>query len=118
MRESGGRTALVTGAAGFIGSHLVDHLRAHRYRVIAVDNVFRGRASNLAHRTDDPDTVFIIGDIRNQGAMRSLFEDFRPDLVFHLAAVAFIPYNVAHQTETLEVTVTATQSLIKISQSV
>jgi len=118
MPSSPEKTALVTGAAGFVGSHLVDHLREHRYRVVAVDNLFRGRPSNLAHRADDKDTVFIIADIRNHSAMRRLFDDFRPDLVFHLAAIAFIPYNVAHPTETLDVNVSATQALLEVAQAV
>lgn len=117
MSEERKRTALVTGGAGFIGSHLIDCLRTNGYRVVAVDNLFRGRVSNLTHRSNDADTMLVIGDVRDSSAMRQLFEDFRPHAVFHLAAIAFIPYNIAHPAESLTVNVVGTQVLLEAAQA-
>jgi UDP-glucose 4-epimerase len=72
---------LVTGGAGFIGSHLVDRLAAEGHRVRVIDNLSSGRLQNLAHRRD---VEVIIGDLKNpqdaQKAVRGV------DAVFHFAA--------------------------------
>jgi UDP-glucose 4-epimerase len=72
---------LVTGGAGFIGSHLVDRLAAERHQVRVIDNLSSGRLENLAHRRD---VEVIIGDLKNpqdvQKAVRGV------DAVFHFAA--------------------------------
>jgi UDP-glucose 4-epimerase len=72
---------LVTGGAGFIGSHLVDRLAAEGHQVRVIDNLSSGRLENLAHRRD---VEVIIGDLKNpqdvQKAVRGV------DAVFHFAA--------------------------------
>jgi UDP-glucose 4-epimerase len=72
---------LVTGGAGFIGSHLVDRLAAEGHQVRVIDNLSSGRLENLAHRRD---VEVIIGDLKNpqdaQKAVRGV------DTVFHFAA--------------------------------
>ena len=72
---------LVTGGAGFIGSHLVDRLAAEGHQVRVIDNLSSGRLENLAHRRD---VEVVIGDLKNpqdaQKAVRGV------DAVFHFAA--------------------------------
>jgi len=72
---------LVTGGAGFIGSHLVDRLAAEGHQVRIIDNLSSGRLENLAHRRD---VEVIVGDLKNpqdaQKAVRGV------DAVFHFAA--------------------------------
>ena len=72
---------LVTGGAGFIGSHLVDRLAAEGHQIRVIDNLSSGRLENLAHRRD---VEVIIGDLKNpqdvQKAVRGV------DAVFHFAA--------------------------------
>jgi len=72
---------LVTGGAGFIGSHLVDRLAAEGHQVRVIDNLSSGRLENLAHRRD---VEVIVGDLKNpqdaQKAVRGV------DAVFHFAA--------------------------------
>jgi UDP-glucose 4-epimerase len=77
---AGTRTALVTGGAGFIGSHLVDRLLALGYRVIVIDNLSTGKLKNL-----NPAATFHHADI-TQPAVSDVFQQERPGLVFHLAA--------------------------------
>ena len=74
------RTSLVTGGAGFIGSHLVDRLVSRGDRVVVVDNFSSGRRENL-----NPAAELHQLDIRSQ-ELHSLVSESMPDFVFHLAA--------------------------------
>ena len=73
-------TALVTGGAGFIGSHLVDELLNSGRRVIVVDDLSSGQLKHI-----NSNCVFMHGDITSD-ALDSIFEKEKPSLVFHLAA--------------------------------
>jgi UDP-glucose 4-epimerase len=77
--------ALVTGGAGFIGSNVVDALLDRADEVTVVDNLSSGRESNLA-RARDRGIAFHDADIRDGAALRHIFRQTRPELVFHLAA--------------------------------
>ncbi|MEA2579884.1 MAG: UDP-glucose 4-epimerase [Actinomycetota bacterium] len=79
-------TVLVTGGAGFIGSHLADRLLAEGFRVISVDDLSTGRIANLAEaRGHGKEFTFFNMDVRAEG-IQQLFERHRPEIVFHLAA--------------------------------
>jgi UDP-glucose 4-epimerase len=79
-------TILVTGGAGFIGSHLCDRLLAEGHRVVAVDDLTTGRIANLGEaRSYGSEFTFFNMDIRAEGLL-SLFERHRPEVVMHLAA--------------------------------
>ena len=79
-------TVLVTGGAGFIGSHLADRLLAEGHRVISVDDLTTGRIANLAEgRGYGKEFTFFNMDVRADGLL-PLFERHRPEVVFHLAA--------------------------------
>jgi UDP-glucose 4-epimerase len=75
-----GRKALVTGGAGFIGSHMVDRLLQLEYKVVVMDNLSTGKIKNL-----DSAAVFHHTDI-TQPAMAEIIQREQPDLVFHMAA--------------------------------
>lgn len=104
--------ALVTGGAGFIGSHLVDALRRRGARVTVIDNLSNGKKENL------PETgvVFHRGDIRDGALLRNIMKDV--DVVFHQAAVVSVPLSVeqplvsatVNETGTLEVLEAARQA--------
>ena len=78
-------TVAVTGSAGFIGSHLCDHLLAEGHQVIGVDNIATGRQQNLAQAEDHGAFTFVRMDIRDD-ALLEPFERHRPEVVMHLAA--------------------------------
>jgi UDP-glucose 4-epimerase len=77
--------AIVTGGAGFIGSHVVDELVANGDRVLVVDNMSRGWMPNLADALSRGARL-VRADVTDIEAMTRTFDDFRPDVVYHLAA--------------------------------
>lgn len=87
-------TFLVTGAAGFIGSHLCDRLLAEGKRVVAVDDLTSGRIANLAEaRGYGQQFTFHNMDIRLE-ELRTIFDRYRPEVVMHLAAQASVQASV------------------------
>ncbi len=77
---------MVTGGAGFVGSHLVERLTAEGHRVVAIDNLATGRVENLASLADEPAFELVEADITEPDALAGAFAG--ADWVFHLAALA------------------------------
>lgn len=88
---------LVTGGAGFLGSHLCEALLAEGYSVICVDNLITGREENIAHLADEPRFVF-----QNQDISRP-FDFGKVDYVFNFASPASPVDYMEHGIETLQV---------------
>src|SRR5579859_7580923 len=93
---------LVTGGAGFIGSHLVESLLDSGADVLVVDDFRLGKREHLEHSGPASRLSMIEGDIRSAADLRPV-ADFAPDAVFHMAALHFIPYCNAHPQEALDV---------------
>ena len=77
---------LVTGGAGFIGSHLCDVLIADGHNVTVVDNLVLGKVENIEHLINNPNFRFLREDLNNGHAMNMIFKDGEFDMVYHLAA--------------------------------
>jgi UDP-glucose 4-epimerase len=86
--------ALVTGAAGFIGSTLVDRLLADGHSVVGLDNFASGRATNLEHLADNPAHFFVEADIVTAD-LHAILDEHRPQVAFHLAAQIDVRQSVA-----------------------
>ena len=93
------RSALVTGGAGFIGSHLVDALVERGDRVTVVDDLSTGRWENLAGATQ-PRRSLPARDVTDAAAVERVFASARPDVVFHLAAQIDVRHAVADPSTT------------------
>jgi dTDP-glucose 4,6-dehydratase len=89
--------ALVTGGAGFLGSHLCDRLLAEGYSVVVADNLLTGRLSNLAHLRNEPNFEFRHIDINET------FDCGKVDYVFHFASPASPVDYMIHGIDTLRV---------------
>jgi UDP-glucose 4-epimerase len=105
--------ALITGGAGFIGSHLSEALLDRGYRVIAVDNLSTGRFENIAHLTAHPRFSFVIDTITNEVVMDRLVSEC--DLVFHLAAAVGVDLIVRDPVHVIETNVLSTHILLRIA---
>lgn len=77
---------LITGGAGFIGSHLCDALLAKGEDITVVDNLILGKKENISHLLDKENFKFIEEDLLNIEAMKKIFSDGNFDMVYHLAA--------------------------------
>jgi UDP-glucose 4-epimerase len=86
--------ALVTGAAGFIGSTLVDRLLSDGHSVAGLDNFASGRATNIEHLVDVGEFVFVEADIV-AADLQAILDEHRPEVVFHLAAQIDVRHSVA-----------------------
>jgi UDP-glucose 4-epimerase len=89
--------ALVTGGAGFIGSHLAEALCRRGARVVVLDNLSSGSLGNLDWRRGDDGLEFIEGDVRDKNLLAKAVSGC--DWVFHQAAQASVPYSVARPLE-------------------
>src|SRR6266852_5164530 len=106
------RTIVVTGAAGFIGSHLVDRLLEDpAVDVVALDNFSRGRGANLAHLRDEPRFKLIEADVRDRKALSTAFAG--AILVYHLAAQSSVMAGVRHPVQTFETNVVGTFNVLR-----
>jgi len=104
-------SVLVTGGAGFIGSHIVDRLLSDGFEVTVIDNISTGRLENVAHHQGKKDFHFIKGDIRNFDLVKNTLRNV--DAVFHEAALVGMTCSVEDPLLANEVNVTGTLNLLK-----
>lgn len=104
--------ALVTGGAGFIGSHLADRLVAQGYRVIVLDNLTKGARGNVEHLLGCGRFELEVGDLRDEAVLQRVADRGPFDVIYHLAAMHYIPECIAQPVQTLAVNVVGTQALL------
>ena len=104
------KTALVTGGAGFIGSHLVDRLLSLGYRVVTIDDLSTGKLKNL-----NPAATFHHTDI-TQPSVQEVFQREHPDIVFHLAAQVSTSQSTKDPIKDADINVLGTLQLLKAAR--
>lgn len=104
------KIALVTGGAGFIGSHLSDALLEHDYEVRIIDNLVAGKREQVPKGA-----VFFEADIRDIGALDRIFSG--ANTVFHLAALPRVEYTIQNPIETHDVNVTGTLNVLNSAKN-
>jgi UDP-glucose 4-epimerase len=113
MRKSS--KILVTGGAGFIGSHLVVKLAKQGYHVRVLDNLSNGKLSNINRLLQGGSVDFLKGDIRDVSTVKAVVSGV--DVVFHLAAQISVPLSILNPKLNNEVNVVGTSNLLNASRS-
>lgn len=104
-------TFLLTGGAGFIGSHLAERLLADGCQVTAIDNLSTGRMENIRHLLDHPRFEFVRASIMDEVVMDRLAS--RSQIIIHLAAAVGVQLIVEHPVHTIETNIMGTEAVLK-----
>lgn len=108
------KQCIVTGGAGFIGSHLTTRLMKDGHSVIVLDNFSNGRIENLTHLKNDPDLKVANVDVSEYEKIKDYFKDI--DWVFHLASLADIVPSITDPLTYYKSNVTSTAAVLEASR--
>ena len=103
--------ALITGGAGFVGSHLADRLLADGHEVLVLDNLSTGSIDNISHLKSAPGFSYVIDSVTHEPLLAEMID--RSDVVFHLAAAVGVKLIVEQPVHTLETNVHGTEVVLK-----
>ncbi len=106
--------ALITGGAGFIGSHLAERLLKDGYQVTVIDDLSTGQFKNIAPLEGRPDFRYAIEDIRNSTVMDRLVSEC--DIIYHLAAAVGVQKIITEPINTIEVNIGGTEVVLKTAR--
>jgi UDP-glucose 4-epimerase len=106
--------ALITGGAGFIGSHLAERLLAQGQHVTIIDNLTTGQLKNIAEIEHHPNFRYAIEDIRNIHVMDRLVSEC--DIIYHLAAAVGVHKIISEPIDTIEVNIGGTEVILKTAR--
>ncbi len=106
---------LITGGAGFIGSHLCEVLLARGHRVVAIDDLSTGRVANIAHLSPLPHFQFVREDIRNSQVLDRLTSE--AEVVIHLAAAVGVQLIVEDPVRTIRTNIMGTEGVLEAGRS-
>lgn len=107
--------ALITGGAGFIGSHLAERLVKDGEEVTVLDNLSTGSLKNIEGLQKEPQFDFVEGDVRNEGLIRPLVE--RSEAVFHLAAAVGVKLIADRPVHTIETNISGTEAVLEAANN-
>lgn len=105
---------VVTGGAGFIGSHIAEALANRGDEVVIVDNLFSGKLENIRHLTDRPTVTFIHGSIDDPSLLQNVCTN--ADGIFHEAAITSVPRSVKDPLASNEANITGTLNVLFAAQ--
>ena len=105
--------ALITGGAGFIGSHLADLLLSLGHDVQVLDNLSTGSIDNISHLKKHPNFTYVIDSVTNEQLLAEMID--RCDVVFHLAAAVGVKLIVEQPVHTIETNVHGTEVVLKLA---
>jgi UDP-glucose 4-epimerase len=101
---------VVTGGAGFIGSHIADALASRGDEVVILDNLFSSRMENIRHLMDAPTVTFVNGSVTDQALLTKTCKG--ADGIFHEAAITSVPRSVKDPLASNEANVTGTMNVL------
>jgi len=105
--------ALITGGAGFIGSHLAEALLAEGEEVTVIDDLSTGRLANIQHLLDHPGFTHTIESITNEAVMDRLVSEC--DIIYHLAAAVGVEMVMKEPLRTLQINVLGTEAVLRFA---
>ena len=105
--------SLITGGAGFIGSHLAERLVAPGDEVVVIDNLSTGRLENIEKLRENAGFDFVKGDICDVGLMESLADGC--DVIYHLAAAVGVQLIADHPVMTIETNIGGTEVVLDVA---
>lgn len=105
--------ALITGGAGFVGSHLAEYLLSQGHEVAIIDDLSTGRLENIWHLRDNPRFHFAIDSISNEIVMDRLGSEC--DIIYHLAAAVGVEMIVHSPVHTIETNIMGTASVFRVA---
>ncbi len=105
--------ALITGGAGFIGSHLAEKLLKENWTVSIIDDLSTGSEENLKHIIDEPELKFVQGDINDETVLDKLICDC--DCIFHLAAAVGVRLIAEQPVKTIETNIGGTETVLDLA---
>jgi UDP-glucose 4-epimerase len=103
--------ALITGGAGFVGSHLAERLLADGHDVLVLDNLSTGSIHNILHLKQTPGFSYVVDTVTNEPLLAEMID--QSDVVFHLAAAVGVKLIVEQPVHTLETNVHGTEVVLK-----
>ena len=103
-------TTVVTGGAGFIGSHLAEELLKRGYQVMVLDDLTTGKRANIERILAQDDVQFIEGSVTDLSLLNNLFQDV--SYVFHLAAIPSVPRSIENPLASHNVNMTGTLNVL------
>ncbi len=112
-----GKTALITGGAGFIGSHLVEELLKKDFEIVVIDIAYQA-SSYFAYQKLHKKVQFELIDIAQKSEIEQLVSSFRPDYIFHLAAEAIVNNSYENPWKTFQTNVMGTVSVLEAARKV
>ena len=104
---------LITGGAGFIGSHLAESLLEQGHEVFVIDNLWTGKLANLERVQNNENLHLVIDTILNESVMNELI--FKVDHIYHMAAAVGVRKIMDHPVETLDINVKGTETVLRLA---
>ncbi len=105
--------SLITGGAGFIGSHLAEELLRRKQEVIIVDDISTGTMENINHLKANPGFFYHIDTIMNRNLMGRLIK--KCDVIYHLAAAVGVEYIIDNPLESIQINVQGTEIILELA---
>jgi UDP-glucose 4-epimerase len=104
---------LITGGAGFIGSHLTERSLELGHEVFVIDNLWTGKLANLSKIQNNKRLHLVVDTILNESVMNELI--FKVDHIYHLAAAVGVRNIMDHPVETLDINVKGTETVLRLA---
>ncbi len=104
---------LITGGAGFIGSHLADRLLDQGHKVCIIDNLSTGSLSNIEHQKNNPNFKYVIDTILKKDLLEELVSDC--DQIYHMAAAVGVKYIIDNPLLSLQTNISGTENILELA---